>query len=372
VSLSVCHISTVHSAFDDRIFYKECVSLSKAGYEVTLVINHDKDERVKGVNIKALKPTSSRLKRIFIKPFKAAFKVLKSKPKVIHLHDPELLPLGVLFAVLGKKVVYDMHELVYHQIADKSWIGFPLVRKLISKVYFFIEKISITLFSRVILAEDGYKHYVTSHYANQINKFEYVRNFSILSLIEKINPVNKVTNNKIVIYAGGLTVIRGIKEVIQAVNKLDGVELWLLGSWENERYQKESMNEDKNNVVNYIGQVRMEDVYAYMKVADIGIANLYHLENYLTSLPVKAFEYMACRLPIIMSDFPFWKNVFSECALFVDPKNPTEISEKIKYLISRPELAQIMADKSYKLVYEKYSWEQESNKLVELYQKMLN
>ena len=341
MSLSVCHISTVHSAFDDRIFYKECVSLSKAGYEVTLVINHDKDERVKGVNIKALKPTSSRLKRIFIKPFKAAFKVLKSKPKVIHLHDPELLPLGVLFAVLGKKVVYDMHELVYHQIADKSWIGFPLVRKLISKVYFFIEKISITLFSRVILAEDGYKHY-------------------------------KVTNNKIVIYAGGLTVIRGIKEVIQAVNKLDGVELWLLGSWENERYQKESMNEDKNNVVNYIGQVRMEDVYAYMKVADIGIANLYHLENYLTSLPVKAFEYMACRLPIIMSDFPFWKNVFSECALFVDPKNPTEISEKIKYLISRPELAQIMADKSYKLVYEKYSWEQESNKLVELYQKMLN
>ena len=136
--------------------------------------------------------------------------------------------------------------------------------------------------------------------------------------------------------------------------------------------RKESMNEDKNNVVNYIGQVRMEDVYAYMKVADIGIANLYHLENYLTSLPVKAFEYMACRLPIIMSDFPFWKNVFSECALFVDPKNPTEISEKIKYLISRPELAQIMADKSYKLVYEKYSWEQESNKLVELYQKMLN
>jgi len=30
----VCHISTVHSVFDTRIFYKECKTLAKAGYEV--------------------------------------------------------------------------------------------------------------------------------------------------------------------------------------------------------------------------------------------------------------------------------------------------------------------------------------------------
>ena len=40
----VCHITTVHRPFDTRIFYKECISLAKAGFEVYLVTTHDKDE----------------------------------------------------------------------------------------------------------------------------------------------------------------------------------------------------------------------------------------------------------------------------------------------------------------------------------------
>ena len=32
----ICHISTVHKPFDTRIFYKECRSLVKEGYDVHL------------------------------------------------------------------------------------------------------------------------------------------------------------------------------------------------------------------------------------------------------------------------------------------------------------------------------------------------
>lgn len=51
----------------------------------------------------------------------------------------------------------------------------------------------------------------------------------------------------------------------------------------------------------------MDQVYPYIKAADIGIALLYPAKNYVTSLPVKAFEYMACQKPIIMSNFDYWK-----------------------------------------------------------------
>lgn len=369
--IKICHISTVHSVFDDRIFYKECVSLAQHGYDVSLVVQHDKNEKANDVNISALPKYKGRLTRITILPLIALIKALKTKSKIYHFHDPELIFIGFTLKLFGKKVIYDMHELVYYQIIDKKWLGNVLLRKIISKVYFFVEKAAVICFDKIILAEDGYKKYVINHYKKNELKFEFIRNFSILSLIEKVPMIEKKTTNKVVIYAGGLTVIRGIKEVVQAVNRLDGVELWLLGGWESEKYMNECLAEDYKKVVNYIGYVKMEKVYSYMKVADIGIANLYPLENYLTSLPVKAFEYMACKLPIIMSDFPFWKQIFHNNALFVNPKSSKDIADKIEYLLNNQDISEKISNGSYRVVYENYSWEKEAEKLIKLYKDLI-
>ena len=38
--VKICHITTVHpNRYDVRIFEKECVTLAKNGYEVTLIVN---------------------------------------------------------------------------------------------------------------------------------------------------------------------------------------------------------------------------------------------------------------------------------------------------------------------------------------------
>ena len=42
----VCHLSSVHTTFDTRIFHKECVSLTKE-YEVHFVVPAEEDEVVK-------------------------------------------------------------------------------------------------------------------------------------------------------------------------------------------------------------------------------------------------------------------------------------------------------------------------------------
>ncbi len=41
--MKICHITSVHSRYDTRIFVKECVSLAKAGYDVTFLIAEDID-----------------------------------------------------------------------------------------------------------------------------------------------------------------------------------------------------------------------------------------------------------------------------------------------------------------------------------------
>jgi len=61
----IVHLTTVHLPFDTRIFHKEAKTLVKAGYDVSLIVQHDKNELVDGVKIIALPKPRSRFTRIF-------------------------------------------------------------------------------------------------------------------------------------------------------------------------------------------------------------------------------------------------------------------------------------------------------------------
>src|SRR5690554_3414713 len=105
----VCHITSVHIAYDTRIFLKECRSLAKAGYEVKLVAQHPKREMVDGIEIIPVNRTSKgRLSRILFFVWRVFFVAIKTKSQVYHFHDPELVPAGILMRLMGKKVIFDI------------------------------------------------------------------------------------------------------------------------------------------------------------------------------------------------------------------------------------------------------------------------
>lgn len=62
--IKVCHITTVHSPFDVRIFHKECKTLAKAGYDVYLIVQHDKEKIIDGVHIISLPKVKIGLKEL--------------------------------------------------------------------------------------------------------------------------------------------------------------------------------------------------------------------------------------------------------------------------------------------------------------------
>jgi glycosyltransferase involved in cell wall biosynthesis len=102
------------------------------------------------------------------------------------------------------------------------------------------------------------------------------------------------------------------------------------------------------------------------------VATLHPQHNYLTNLPVKAFEYMTCSLPVVMSDFPYWREVFEGAALFVDPQRPEAIAAAIRHLLDHPDEARRLGERGRMMVEEKYSWEAESVKLLALYDHILS
>lgn len=356
--MRVAHFSTLHPPFDSRIFMKECVSLAHAGHEVFLVVPHKESIKRSGVQIVALPETSSRLKKLFITSWQGFFRILKLNVEVVHIHDPELIRFAPLFWILGKKVIFDSHEHVSKQIESKP-LGPLFLRKIAGFIYLCIEQFYILFCKRVISVTPEIAHALSKR------KSAVVRNYPILSL-----PQIKISEQKgeitRFIYCGGLTEIRGIYECIEALAEIENATLTLVGAWDFESYRQKCMSSEGWKKVNEVGHVPASEVYQYYTNAHVGLAILYPEKNYLESLPIKAFEYLACGLPVIMSNFPYWEKTFVEGCFFVTPSNKQEMISAMKQLQS--ESLRVESGKRGNVwVKENCSWENEARTLVQLY-----
>ena len=93
--IKICCLTSVHPPFDTRIFHKEATSLAKAGYNVSLVAQHDKDEIVDGIRIVSLPKPKNRIERMTRTVWTAYRKALEIHADIYHFHDPELIPIGL-------------------------------------------------------------------------------------------------------------------------------------------------------------------------------------------------------------------------------------------------------------------------------------
>ena len=101
----------------------------------------------------------------------------------------------------------------------------------------------------------------------------------------------------------------------------------------------------------------------------MGIIVPHPIQRYKTNYPVKLFEYMAAGIPVIASrhgeSAEFVKE--GQAGILVDPLNPDEIADAIKRLVDDSVAAEAMGRRGRQLIFDKYNWENESAKLVVLY-----
>lgn len=362
---AICHISTVHQLYDDRIFYKECLSLTETGRKVFLVVQHDKREDIKGVSIIPLPSYSSRIKRFFSGGRKALSAALETRASVCHFHDPELLLVGVLLRLRGRKVIYDVHENYSQQILYKEWIAAKWLRFLIAGCFRITEIFCCLFFNAVITVTEDIRDRFPS------KKTYLLRNFPVMPDLSRCVPAERPGEKMILIYTGGLSRVRGIKELVQAMDCLDDrFILWLVGAFDDDTYQTECEQSPGWNKVTYFGYKRHDEVYNYVLSADIGISLLYPIRNYLTSLPVKVFEYMAMKKPVIMSDFIYWKEYFASCARFTSPQNPQRIADTIIQLASDKQAMAELGKAGYDKIIDEFSWNKEKEVLFHIYDQL--
>lgn len=372
--IKICILSSVHSAFDVRVFHKEARALARAGYDVTLIAQHNRDETVDGVKIIGLPKPRNRFQRMMCLTLKVFWLALKQRAEVYHFHPPELLPIGILLKLFTlKKVIYDVHEDWPHEIRTREWIAPPL-REIIAGIFGIFEQLGARLMDGIILAGEAVRNPVVR------GRTIVIHNYAILEYCRDLDKAtereHRDNNDYTLIYVGGLVRIRGVYEMVKAMEFISArrrVRLQLFGEFVDRKTEDSVRSLEGFSRVELLGWVPYKDIYKHLSRADIGLILFHPLPSYLEAMPNKLFEYMAAGLPVIASNFPLWKEIVegNECGLTVDPLNPQEIAQAIEYLLDHPELRQKMSENGRRAVLEKYNWENEAKKLLALYQRLL-
>jgi glycosyltransferase involved in cell wall biosynthesis len=363
----VAHLTSVHSRYDTRIFLKECRSLVDAGYEVSLIVADNKgDEVKKGISVFDVGLSQGRLKRI-TKTTKLVFEKAKIlNADIYHFHDPELIPVGLKLKRLGKKVIFDAHEDVPKQLLSKPYLN-PVFSYSLSLAFSVYERWTCGQFDAIVGATPFIRDkYLTSN-QNSID----INNFPIKEELEF--GCDWSAKQNAVCYVGGIAAIRGIREMIRAmeITNID-VRLLLGGRFSEPQVETEVKQYPGWQSVNELGFLDRQGVREVLSKSMAGLVTLHPTLNYLESLPVKMFEYMSAGIPVIASNFPLWREIIKQnnCGICVNPLNPPEIAEAIQWIIKHPNQAAEMGKNGRKAVEEKYNWEPECKKLLNIYDKL--
>lgn len=284
-------VSPVHPADDPRIRHKLIRSL-EGEWEITFATGAPGPADRSGLTWMVL--PGGRVRR----DMRAARLVVWRHYDVASVHDPELLPAAIVAGLLGRTVVFDVHEDVPSQLRTKAWLPRPLR----TPVAWVAAKL-LRLAERVIpltLAESGYQslfrrtHPVFPNY--------------LVPMTVKPRPADPEIG---VVYLGDITPERGIEDLVKAVAAAGIPTATLIGRCaDGFRTRLETVAAAVDGfTVRLTGFLPPAEALPIAAAAELGVAPLRDLPNYRNSLPTKVLEYLALGVPVVASDLPGTRQV---------------------------------------------------------------
>ncbi len=330
--IKVCHVTSVHNRYDTRIFIKECVSLAKKYHTTLLVIDGGVNEKKDGVEIVSINHTfKNRYDRILHSSKILLDKAIEIDAQIYHLHDPELLSLGVKLQKRGKKVIFDSHEDYALNISEKTWLVKP-IRKIVCTMYKQKEKRILKKFSAVIS--------VTPSIVERLKKIN--ENTVMITNFPTQISCEKRTFSRTICFAGGIVPHYMHDKIIEAISEIDNITYKIAGKIDKNylEYLKTVKGFEK---VEFLGMLNYDSVCQLYEKSAVGMV----VCNYKKALGfkrgtmgiLKFFEYIAMGLPMVATDFELWKpiveNEGNPLGVTVCPTDVLQIREGIEKLLEK-------------------------------------
>jgi len=364
-------VSVTNDLVTDQRVRKVCATLESEGFEILLIGR----KLPQSLPIQRSYKTY-RMRLLFKKSFlfyaeynvRLLLKLLFVRKDILLANDLDtLLPNYLISRLLGKKLVYDSHEL-FTEVPEL------IHRPSVQNVWLRIEKYIFPKLKNVITVNQVIASIYSEKYKVLV---QVIRNIS--NKISKVHPdqelVHRIKGNRkmLILQGSGINKERGAEEAVEMMQYLDDILLVIIGGGDVFDDLKSMIDTLKiQDKVLIVGKLPYDELLEYTKIADLGLSldkgtNL----NYEYSLPNKVFDYIQCQIPLFVSNRRVVAQLVkdNDIGVVFEKHEPKEMATSIKAIFADKECLnqwQVNLKKAAEL----YNWENESKKLKEIYQNL--
>lgn len=365
--MRVCVLTTAHNASDVRIFEKEVLALNCIeNLEIYYVAYGCLQNKFNNFISLGRKPTRRlyRIMKAFYLPWKIA---LQCRPKVWHIHDPELIPFGIAMSLFGKKVIWDAHEDYFHQFSRevnyREYIPNKLQATINLIMNFLLSKIDN--YADVIIAAT---ETVASKYSN--NNIYIVGNESLVHNFNQASPDFKSNN---VLFIGALSSQQCFRDVVMAIKSLPNINLVVAG--QNDDEESQFAQEELGDRYHHLGWVNQSLLAEVISNSAIGLMTYFNSDLYQRPVsPTKFYEFAASGLPILAT--PTFANIQlinqANCGLVMQDFDQKSIAIAIKKMLADEDEWTRWSHSGKKWANSFGNWEMSKNNLIKAYKSISN
>lgn len=370
----VYHLTNVHNPFDARIFYKQAQTLAQAGYAVTVVGpgSEARCEEWAGVCVQTL-PVARRGSQRFLNLWRLLRVGLRADADYFHFHDPELLPVGAVLRLCGRRVIYDVHEHFPLVVMVRPWVP-SWLRRPFSRLVDWGERWLARYFVTAVV---GVVEEQGERFASR--PFAVVKNFPRLEWFapgcRELGPCALVHIGSLSEDRGGLFLLEIMREL---ANTHPQIRLLSIGEFHSqelrERFEARLCAWGLEEQIHYSEKrVPYDELGAAIAACQIGLVpGQVSPKNLASFVPTKLFEYFACGLPVVASDLPSIRRfrAVADWGLLADPHDPAAHARAIGCLLDDPGAARAKGAQARRAAEEHFNWAAEAEKLLALYERI--
>jgi len=174
-------------------------------------------------------------------------------------------------------------------------------------------------------------------------------------------------DKKIIVYTGHLYRWKGVDTLVETGAFLNEDTLvYLVGGTEKDIERVKNLKSRGENII-IVGNRSHSEMPYWQKASDVfALPNTAKedISKYYTS-PMKLFEYMASKRPIVASNIPSITEILNDTnSILVEPDDPKSLAEGIKKALEDFELSHNISEKAFEDV-QQHSWEKRAKKILD-------
>jgi glycosyltransferase involved in cell wall biosynthesis len=359
---------------DPRVF-REARALARHGFRIHLIAwdrdsgrRHQIDEN--GVDVVRVGPRCPyrSVRSVMLRLPRYWFNALRESRAmdfdIVHCHDFDTLPLGIILSRLrSRPVLYDAHE-IYSDMIGKDAPG-------VSRLVWTCEKWMSERARELITVNEALAAKLSK---NRANPARIVRNSPDIGVLDgaEARPVRERYNLEgfVITYLGSLEPGRFVPELVSP-SKLSGKAILAIAGDGTLRPLVEKAA-SANHSIRFLGTLETDEALRVTWASDLVVAMLDPSNrNYKASTPVKVLDAMACGRPVVTTEGLDISEVVNSVGCgFVIPYDIGAFTRTVEKAIASPKLLDEMGRKGREYFERDLSWEHSEEELLRAYKEL--